>query len=180
MIRHKMSARELGAAAASKKVTLATEGAASDSEIRERARELCGAAVDQLVSLREKRDALRSELHDPFDAQGRNGPLLYVIVATGNIYDDVIQARAAAQAGADAIAVIRSTAQSLLDYVPHGATTEGFGGTYATQENFRIMREALDDESRKLGRYIRLTNYCSGLCMAEIAALEHWNVWIFF
>lgn len=33
------------------------------------------------------------------------------------------------------------------------------------------MREALDDESRKLGRYIRLTNYCSGLCMTEIAAL---------
>jgi beta-lysine 5,6-aminomutase alpha subunit len=33
------------------------------------------------------------------------------------------------------------------------------------------MREALDDESRKLGRYIRLTNYCSGLCMPEIAAL---------
>src|SRR6185295_5086709 len=33
------------------------------------------------------------------------------------------------------------------------------------------MRDALDDESRKLGRYIRLTNYCSGLCMPEIAAL---------
>ena len=55
---------------------------------------------------------------------------------------------AAAQAGADVIAVIRSTAQSLLDYVPDGATTEGYGGTYATQENFRIMREALDEESR--------------------------------
>jgi len=96
-------------------------------------------------------------------------PHKYVIVATGNIYDDVDQARAAAQAGADVIAVIRSTAQSLLDYVPHGATTEGYGGTYATQENFRIMREALDAESRKLRRYIQLTNYSSGLCMAEIA-----------
>src|SRR6266852_1810008 len=50
---------------------------------------------------------------------------------------------------AEVIAVIRSPAQSLLDYVPHGATTEGYGGTYATQENFRIMREALDAESRK-------------------------------
>ena len=86
-------------------------------------------------------------------------PLKYVIVATGNIHDDVEQARAAAQAGADVIAVIRSTAQSLLDYVPHGATTEGYGGTYATQENFRIMREALDAESQRLGRYVRLTNY---------------------
>jgi beta-lysine 5,6-aminomutase alpha subunit len=92
-------------------------------------------------------------------------------VATGNIYDDVEQARAAAQQGADVIAVIRSTAQSLLDYVPHGATTEGYGGTYATQENFRIMREALDEVSQKLGRYIHLTNYSSGLCMPEIALM---------
>jgi beta-lysine 5,6-aminomutase alpha subunit len=81
----------------------------------------------------------------------------------------VEQARAAAQQSADVIAVIRSTAQSLLDYVPHGATTEGYGGTYATQENFRIMREALDEVSRNLGRYVHLTNYSSGLCMPEIA-----------
>ncbi|HEY9898324.1 MAG TPA: lysine 5,6-aminomutase subunit alpha, partial [Pantanalinema sp.] len=97
------------------------------------------------------------------------------IVATGNIHDDVEQARAAAQAGADVIAVIRSTAQSLLDYVPHGATTEGYGGTYATQENFRIMREALDDESRRLNRYVHLTNYSSGLCMPEIAFAAAWE-----
>ncbi|MGB9599826.1 MAG: lysine 5,6-aminomutase subunit alpha TIM-barrel domain-containing protein, partial [Myxococcota bacterium] len=93
------------------------------------------------------------------------------IVATGNIYDDVIQAISAAEAGADIIAVIRSTAQSLLDYVPEGATTEGYGGTYATQENFRIMRSALDDASKRLNRYIYLTNYSSGLCMPEIAYL---------
>ncbi|MDR1415291.1 MAG: lysine 5,6-aminomutase subunit alpha [Odoribacteraceae bacterium] len=98
-------------------------------------------------------------------------PYLYVIVATGNIHEDVVQARAAARQGADIIAVIRTTGQSLLDYVPHGATTEGFGGTYATRENFRIMRAALDEESEALGRYIRLCNYCSGLCMPEIAAL---------
>ena len=98
-------------------------------------------------------------------------PWLYLIVATGNIHEDVIQARAAAEQGADIIAVIRSTGQSLLDYVPFGATTEGFGGTYATQENFRLMRAALDEMGAKLGRYIRLTNYCSGLCMPEIAAM---------
>ncbi|MGD9639119.1 MAG: lysine 5,6-aminomutase subunit alpha [Alphaproteobacteria bacterium] len=98
-------------------------------------------------------------------------PLLYVIVATGNIYEDVKQAQAAAEQGADIIAVIRTTAQSLLDYVPYGATTEGFGGTYATQENFKIMRAALDDVSAKQNRYIRLVNYCSGLCMPEIAAM---------
>lgn len=98
-------------------------------------------------------------------------PYLYVIVATGNIYEDVIQAQAAARQGADIIAVIRTTGQSLLDYVPYGATTEGFGGTFATQENFRIMRKALDEVGQEVGRYIRLCNYCSGLCMPEIAIM---------
>jgi beta-lysine 5,6-aminomutase alpha subunit len=96
-------------------------------------------------------------------------PLKYVIVATGNIYDDAVQAKAAAHAGADIVAVIRATAQSLLDYVPHGATTEGYGGTFATQENFRIIRRATDEASQLYGRYIHQTNYSSGLCMAEIA-----------
>ncbi|MEG1556422.1 MAG: lysine 5,6-aminomutase subunit alpha, partial [Bacteroidales bacterium] len=98
-------------------------------------------------------------------------PYIYVIVATGNIYEDVVQAQAAARQGADIIAVIRTTGQSLLDYVPYGATTEGFGGTFATQENFRIMRKALDEVGEEIGRYIRLCNYCSGLCMPEIAAM---------
>ena len=98
-------------------------------------------------------------------------PLLYAIVATGNIHEDVVQAEAAARAGAQCIAVIRSTAQSLLDHVPYGATTSGFGGTYATQENFRLMRAALDALEPEVGRYVRLVNYCSGLCMPEIAAM---------
>lgn len=109
----------------------------------------------------------------------RNQPAIYVIVATGNIYEDVIQAKAAVRQGADIIAVIRSTAQSLLDYVPYGATTTGFGGTYATQENFRIMRKALDEVGEEVGKYISLTNYASGLCMPEIAvmgALERLDV----
>ncbi len=167
----KLSPEQLGKAVALGKVDLHKLPRLADAVVNKIARELAENARKNLIVQREKRDALRRETQDPFDPQGKNGPLLYVIVATGNIHDDVIQARAAAQAGADAIAVIRSTAQSLLDYVPHGATTEGFGGTYATQENFRIMREALDDESRKLGRFIRLTNYCSGLCMPEIAVL---------
>ncbi len=111
------------------------------------------------------------------DSLGRGGrPLKYLIVATGNIHEDVEQAKSAVLGGADCIAVIRSTAQSLLDYVPYGATTSGFGGTYATQENFKIMRKALDEIGKKAGRYIRLVNYSSGLCMPEIAvmgAYEH-------
>ena len=102
-------------------------------------------------------------------------PLAYVIVATGNVYEDAVQAQAAARQGADIVAVIRTTGQSLLDYVPYGPTTTGFGGTYATQANFRILREALDEVSRELGRYIQLTNYCSGLCMPEIAVMGAWE-----
>ncbi|QWC00714.1 lysine 5,6-aminomutase subunit alpha [Mycoplasmatota bacterium] len=102
---------------------------------------------------------------------GESKTELYVIVATGNIDEDVIQAKAAARAGADIVAVIRSTGQSLLDYVPYGKTTEGFGGTYATQENFRIMRKALDEVGQEEKRYIKLVNYASGLCMPEIAAM---------
>ena len=115
---------------------------------------------------RAQRDKLITKWGDPAQR-----PWIYLIVATGDIDEDVIQAQNAARAGADIIAVIRSTGQSLLDYVPEGATHHGFAGTYATQENFRIMRAALDDVSKEVGRYVRLTNYASGLCMPEIAVL---------
>ncbi|HEY5258922.1 MAG TPA: lysine 5,6-aminomutase subunit alpha [Candidatus Baltobacteraceae bacterium] len=116
-----------------------------------------------------QRRARRVELMERLPQQPP--PLLYVIVASGNIYEDRSAAVAAAEAGAQIIAVIRSTGQSLLDFVPYGPTTEGFGGTYATQANFKIVREALDEVSEKLGRYVMLTNYASGLCMPEIAAM---------
>ena len=112
---------------------------------------------------RARREAFRGALAQP------TTPEKYVIVATGNIHDDATQAVAAAHAGADIIAVIRATAQSLLDFVPEGATTEGYGGTYATQENFRIIREATNSAAKQLGRYVQQTNYSSGLCMSEIA-----------
>ncbi|WP_034591059.1 lysine 5,6-aminomutase subunit alpha [Hamadaea tsunoensis] len=115
---------------------------------------------------RRQRDQMIKKYGDP-----KQRPWIYLIVATGDIYEDIPQAQAAARAGADVIAVIRSTGQSLLDFVPEGATREGFAGTYATQENFRLMRAALDESSKELGRYVRLTNYASGLCMPEIAAL---------
>jgi len=124
--------------------------------------------LDSLKKIREQTEKRNNYLATI--GEGRR-PYLYVIVATGNIYEDVVQAQAAARQGADIIAVIRTTAQSLLDYVPYGPTTEGFGGTYATQENFRIMRKALDEVGEEVGRYIRLCNYSSGMCMPEIAAM---------
>jgi beta-lysine 5,6-aminomutase alpha subunit len=134
-------------------------------EIKLTLKPLVDNAVNRVRKNRDKRDDLLDRI-----GEGPR-PYLYVIVATGNIYEDAIQARAAVEQGADIVAVIRSTAQSLLDYVPYGATTEGYGGTYATQENFRIMREALDEAGDKVGRYVRLCNYCSGLCMPEIAVM---------
>jgi beta-lysine 5,6-aminomutase alpha subunit len=98
-------------------------------------------------------------------------PLRYVLSATGNVYDDVVHAIAVAETGGDVVSMTRSTAQSLLEHVPYGPTTEGFGGTFATQENFRILREALDEWCERNGRYIRLSSFCSGLCMTEFATL---------
>ncbi|PHJ13287.1 dioxygenase [Fervidobacterium sp. SC_NGM5_O18] len=134
-------------------------------EIKAQVDKIADNTIKIIDEKRMEREKMIKELGDPMQ------PYIYVIVATGNIYEDVIQAQAAVRQGADIIAVIRSTAQSLLDYVPYGATTEGFGGTFATQENFRIMRKALDEVAKEVGRYIRQTNYSSGLCMPEIAAL---------
>ncbi|HBF13688.1 MAG TPA: D-lysine 5,6-aminomutase subunit alpha [Deltaproteobacteria bacterium] len=125
--------------------------------------------VDETIKMLDASRRHKEKMRGRFGYQWT--PFRYLIVATGNIHEDVKQAVTCAQNGADIIAVIRSTAQSLLDYVPHGATTEGFGGTYATQENFKIMRQALDEVSEELNRYIRLCNYSSGLCMPEIAVM---------
>ncbi len=130
------------------------------------ARAAAARGVAGIDAARAERESLVARIGDP-----PQRPWIYLIVATGDIYEDIPQAQAAARAGADVIAVIRSTGQSLLDYVPEGATREGYAGTYATAENFRLMRAALDEVSAEVGRYVRLTNYASGLCMPEIATL---------
>jgi beta-lysine 5,6-aminomutase alpha subunit len=138
-------------------------------------------AADDVVGMRVMREceqritAMSERMAERVERRERLGehppPLRYVLTATGNVYEDVVHGLAVAQAGGDIVAVIRSTAQSLLDYVPYGPTTEGYGGTFATQANFRIMREALDEWSERNGRYVRLSSFCSGLCMSEIAAM---------
>lgn len=133
---------------------------------RAASRKAVGRGIKQIDRRRAERERMIAKVGD-----APRKPWIYLIVATGDIYEDIPQAQNAAREGADVIAVIRSTGQSLLDFVPEGATREGFAGTYATQENFRLMRAALDETSRELGRYVRLTNYASGLCMPEIAAL---------
>jgi len=156
---------ELAQKAAAGSVTFRVPRARDNVRARAGARKSVGGGLARIDRNRRERARLIAKLGDP------HKPWIYLIVATGDIYEDIPQAQAAAREGADIVAVIRSTGQSLIDFVPEGATREGFAGTYATQENFRLMRQALDDVSKELGRYVRLTNYASGLCMPEIAAL---------
>jgi beta-lysine 5,6-aminomutase alpha subunit len=141
-----------------------------DAAIHERIGEECARNVREITGRFAERQAFRERL-----GGGNPTPLRYVLTATGDVYEDVVHAKAVAQAGGDIVAVIRSTAQSLLDYVPYGPTTEGYGGTFATQANFRIMREAMDEWSEQHGRYVRLSSFCSGLCMSEIATMGAWE-----
>ena len=159
------SAQEVAEGVAAGDLALAEVPGDRRAAAEARAEELAAEGVARIDAVRARRNELVASTGEPLK------PYVYVIVATGNIYEDAAQAQAAARAGADVIAVIRTTAQSLLDYVPFGETTEGFGGTYATQENFRLMRAALDEVGEELGRYIRLCNYASGLCMPEIATM---------
>ena len=148
---------------------LCAQPLAPEGSIKERARAELTRSVGEIGARMEERRALRERLGERVG--GPRSPLRYVLTATGNVYEDVVHGLAVAEAGGDIVAVIRSTAQSLLDYVPYGPTTEGYGGTFATQANFAIMRAALDEWSEQNGRYVRLSSFCSGLCMPEIAAM---------
>lgn len=165
MITYGMSPQEVVEASDRQKVDWNLCRDIPEDEINELGYQLAG---DGLAKIKQRR--LEREEWIRRIGEGEK-PYIYVIVATGDIYEDVVQAKAAVRQGADIIAVIRTTAQSLLDYVPYGATREGFGGTYATQENFKVMRKALDEAGEEVNRYIRLCNYSSGLCMPEIAAI---------
>lgn len=160
-----LTAQQIAEGVARGEISLTGLPQAGDEIIKEMAGNLAESALSKITLRRREREQLIGEL-----GKGRE-PMLYVIVATGNVYEDAVQAQAAARQGADIIAVIRTTGQSLLDYVPYGPTTVGFGGTYATQANFRILRDALDEVGKEIGRYVYLTNYCSGLCMPEIAVM---------
>jgi beta-lysine 5,6-aminomutase alpha subunit len=133
------------------------------------ARELTARSVSAGVSTLDRQRAQRARMTD--DLAEAPFPWVYLTVGAGDVEQAVAQAQAAARDGADVIAVIRVAGQALLDYVPAGIGREGQAGGYATRENFLLMRAALDQTSRELGRYVRLTSYASGLCMPEITTL---------
>jgi beta-lysine 5,6-aminomutase alpha subunit len=165
MLQTERSPLEIAEGVSSGELDLSALPQADGQAIRERVTDECASRLGEITARFQERSALRERLGQA------PTPLRYVLTATGDVYEDVVHAKAVAEAGGDIIAVIRSTAQSLLDYVPYGPTTEGYGGTFATQANFRIMREAMDEWSLAHGRYVRLSSFCSGLCMSEIAAM---------
>ncbi len=169
MIQTERSPQQIAEAVSAGELDLLELDMAEDAAIHARVIDECQARLTEIAGRFDERAAMRERLGD------RDGTLRYVLTATGDVYEDVVHAKAVAEAGGDIIAVIRSTAQSLLDYVPYGPTTEGYGGTFATQANFRIMREAMDEWSEQHGRYVRLSSFCSGLCMSEIAAMGAWE-----
>jgi beta-lysine 5,6-aminomutase alpha subunit len=165
MIQTGQDPQQIAEAVGARQLDLVQQPLAPQEAITDRVESQCTRRMEQIAQGMRERRTLRERLGES------PPPLRYVLTATGDVYEDVVHAKAVAQAGGDIIAVIRSTAQSLLDYVPYGPTTEGYGGTFATQANFKIMREAMDEWSEEHGRYVRLSSFCSGLCMSEIAVM---------
>jgi len=165
MVQTGRTPQQLATAVAAGELDLCALPAADEEAARRAVTAACEDFMAALSRRREQRVALRERLGEG------PPPLRYVLTATGNVYEDIVHGRAVAEHGGDVVAITRSTAQSLLDYVPFGPTTEGYGGTFATQENYRIMREAMDAWGEEHGRYIRISSFCSGLCMAEIATI---------
>ena len=156
---------ELAFATMAGELDLCALPSAGDEAIHDHLAGVCEERIELISAAMASRRERREEIGE------KPPPHRYVLTATGNVYEDIVHGRAVADNGGDVVAIIRSTAQSLLDFVPYGPTTEGFGGTFATQENYRIMREALDAWGEENGRYIRISSFCSGLCMAEIATI---------
>jgi beta-lysine 5,6-aminomutase alpha subunit len=113
---------ELAAKTAAGSVRFALPEGRDADRTAKAARRAVQSGLSQVDRRRKERDRLVRRYGDPPE------PWIYLIVATGEIHEDIPQAQAAAREGADVVAVIRSTGQSLLDYVPEGATAPGTPG----------------------------------------------------
>ena len=114
--------QEIAEAVAAEKMEVKETADIDARRWRELAESEAAAAAGRIAARRDERRRMMEQASPP------SKPLLYVIVATGNIYEDAVQARAAALQGADVIAVIRHTGQSLLDYVPFGRRPKDSAG----------------------------------------------------
>jgi beta-lysine 5,6-aminomutase alpha subunit len=136
----------------------------SDEKLNQICERLMSGPLEKLRRAAEQRDKRPS-----WARGGKN--LRYAVVGTGNIQVDIAQAKQLVAMGVDIIALRRSSAQSLLDYIPEGETGQGSAGTLVTQDNLRLLRLALDDLEKKLKRRIGLACSASGLCFPEIALI---------
>jgi beta-lysine 5,6-aminomutase alpha subunit len=166
MLQTDRSPQDIAAALGAGELDLCELPQADESAIRALLARECEWRMGEISARMTRRGELRDALGDRAGA-----PLRYMLSGTGNVYEDVVHSVAVAEAGGDVVSVTRSTAQSLLDHLPYGPTTEGYGGTFATQANFRILREGLDEWCERNGRYVRLSSFCSGLCMSEFATI---------
>ena len=96
----------LARAAAAGEVTFRIPEGAAARDAAAAARRAVGAGIAAIDARRAERDRLLRDVGDP------PKPWIYLIVATGDIYEDIPQAQAAAREGADIIAVIRSAMMS--------------------------------------------------------------------
>jgi beta-lysine 5,6-aminomutase alpha subunit len=164
MLQTRRTAQEIAEAVGAGALDLLALPQSEEGEVRELVIGECERRMSEVSRRMDDRRSLRERL-------GGTPPLRYMLSGTGNVYEDVVHSIAVAEAGGDVVSVTRSTAQSLLEHVPYGPTTEGYGGTFATQENFRVMREGLDEWCESNKRYVRLSSFCSGLCMSEFATI---------
>ena len=115
MVQTGLSPQQIAEGVSSGTIDLVRIEVVDKKKIDEILRPVINGSIDRIRARRERRNHYLNTI-----GEGPK-PYIYVIVATGNIYEDVVQAEAAARQGADIIAVIRTTGQSLLDYVPYGA-----------------------------------------------------------
>ena len=165
MIQTGLSPQEIAEKVAAGELDLMKLPLATVEEAQEKLLPVVTDTLNKIKAQREKREHYLNTL-----GEGKQ-PYLYVIVATGNIYEDIVQAKAAAKQGADIIDVIRTTAQSLLTMYLRTQRQWPRQGTSMLPGKLSLMRKALDEVGEEVGRYIRLCNYSSGMCMPEIAAM---------
>ena len=110
MVNTGLNPQEIAEKVAKKELDLTKLPMKDDFEIKMAVNKVAKEMVERIKTNRGKREAYLEKFGD------KQGPYLYVIVATGNIYEDITQAKAAAKQGADIIAVIRTTGQSLDVY----------------------------------------------------------------
>ena len=116
-----------------------------------------------------ERRAMRERLGDAA------APLRYVLTATGDVYEDVVHAKAVARgrrrhrrgdpldrAEPARLRPLRPDDGGLRRHVRHAGQLP-----HHARGDGRVVEQH--------GRYVRLSSFCSGLCMSEIAAMGAWE-----